>query len=249
VSETMRIWDSLSRTDPAHTKGFKRAGGFSGTAVKPMWVIKRLTEEFGPCGEGWGINEPSFQTVPGNNGEVLVYCTVSGWCGATANVVWGVGGDKVVTYIKANEQYNRLERWENDDEAFKKAFTDAIMNAFKFLGVAADVHMGLFDDSKYVQEVKADFAERLKGNGGVSPEGEDWYGCNGEAGMSAAKAKAEGLGETFDGWLSAVDIIPTMEVWKTWCRDHDDVIKTLPRAWRVQIREAVDARKAELGAV
>ena len=248
MTDKKALWDKLSKTDPAHTKSFKRAGGFSGTAVKPMWVIKRLTEEFGPCGEGWGINEPSFQVVPGNNGEVLVYCTVSGWAGATANVLWGVGGDKIVTYIKANEQYNRPERWENDDEAFKKAFTDAIMNAFKFLGVAADVHMGLFDDSKYVQEVKADFAERLKGNGGVSPEGEDWYGCNGEAGMSAAKAKAEGLGETFDGWLSAVDIIPTMEVWKTWCRDHDDVIKTLPRGWRVQIREAVDARKAELGA-
>ena len=234
------LWDKLSKTDPAHTKSFSRSGGFKGTAIKPQWVVMRLTEEFGPCGLGWGINRPEFQVVP-VGAEVMVYCTVSCWHGTLDNILWGVGGDKVST--------SRQSGTFNDDEAFKKAFTDAIMNAFKFLGVAADVHMGLFDDSKYVQEVKADFAERLKGNGGVNPEGEDWYGCNGEAGMSAAKAKAEGLGETFDGWLSAVDIIPTMEVWKTWCRDHDDVIKTLPRGWRVQIREAVDARKKERGAV
>jgi hypothetical protein len=245
VSETMRIWDALSRTDPAHTKGFKRAGGFSGTAVKPMWVIKRLTEEFGPCGEGWGINEPSFQTVQGNNGEVLVYCTVSGWCGATANTLWGVGGDKVVTYIKANEQYNRPERWENDDEAFKKAFTDAIMNAFKFLGVAADVHMGMFDDSKYVQEVKADFAERLKGNGGVSPEGPDWWNAEGP-GMSASQAKKDGWGETFDGWLGAIAMLPTLEAARVWFKDHDDDVKKLPRGWRVQLREELEARQKEL---
>jgi hypothetical protein len=239
MTNNKAIWDSLSKTDPAHTKGFSRAGGFKGTAIKPQWVVMRLTEAFGPCGLGWGIGKPEFQVVQAG-AETLVYCTVSAWHGTLENVLWGVGGDKVTT--------SRSSGPFNDDEAFKKAFTDAIMNAFKFLGVAADVHMGLFDDSKYVQEVKADFAERLKGNGGVHPEGEDWYGAEGP-GMSAAKAKADGIGADFDAWLGAIDIIPTMEVWKTWCRDHDDVIKTLPRGWRVQIREAVDARKAELGAV
>lgn len=247
MTDHTAIWGRLSKTDPKHTKGFKRAGGFSGTAVKPQWVVSRLTEEFGPVGVGWGNGEPAFQIVPGNNGEVLVYCTVQCWHTSPSNAFYGVGGDKVVTYIKANEQYGRPERWENDDEAFKKAFTDAIMNAFKFLGVAADVHMGLFDDSKYVKEVAADFADRLKGNGGVHPEGEDWYGAEGP-GMSAAKAKADGWGETFDGWLGAVDIIPTVDAWKIWCRDHDEQIKALPKGWRIQIREAVDARKKELGA-
>lgn len=156
-----RLWDALGTTNPAHTKQFKRGGGFSGTAIKPQWVIKRLTEEFGPCGKGWGPYEPCFQVVPGDNREVLVYCTLSAWYMTDGErcTVYGVGGDKVVTYIKANEQYNRPERWENDDEAFKKAYTDALMNAFKFIGVGADVHMGLFDDSKYVQEAKESFAQ------------------------------------------------------------------------------------------
>lgn len=152
------LWETLSRTDPKHTKGFSRAGGFKGTAIKPMWVWQRLTELFGPCGTGWGFNKPEFQVVPGDNKEVLVYCTVCAWHGDKANELWGVGGDKAVSHIKANPQYNRPERWENDDEAFKKAFTDALMNAFKFLGVAADVHMGLFDDNKYVQAMREEFA-------------------------------------------------------------------------------------------
>lgn len=161
-----RLWDELGRTDPSATKSFKRAGGFSGTAIKPMWAFKRMTEQFGPAGLGWGMNEPTFQVVQGVNQEVLVYCTVSLWYSEVDDVqnsvhtpVFGVGGDKVVTHIKANEQYNRPERWENDDEAFKKAYTDAITNALKLIGVGADVHLGLFDDNKYVNQMRQEFSE------------------------------------------------------------------------------------------
>jgi len=158
----LAIWNVLSKTDPAHTKQFKRGGGFSGTAIKPIWIVKMLTEQFGPCGKGWGMDKPEYQLVPGDNRELLVFCTVSGWYVEDGEKcrVFGVGGDKVITYIKANEQYKRPERWENDDEAFKKAFTDAVNNAFKFVGVGADVHMGMFDDSKYVREAEAEFRQR-----------------------------------------------------------------------------------------
>lgn len=163
------LWDRLSRTDPAQTKTFKRAGGFSGTAVKPIYTVQRMTEEFGPCGEGWGINEPVFQVVPGDNREMMVYCTVGLWVGS-GKPIYGVGGDKIVTHIKANDQYNRPERWENDDEAFKKAFTDAVGNAMKYLGMSADVHMGLFDDSKYVTARKREIEDNAKGPEDRSPD-------------------------------------------------------------------------------
>ena len=159
MTDNLALWEKLGKTDPAHTKGFKRGGGFSGTAIKPMWSYKRMTEEFGPCGAGWGVGEPVFQVVPGDNREVLVYCTASIWYGEDRKTVYGVGGDKIVTHIKANAQYNRPERWENDDEAFKKAFTDAITNALKMIGVGADVHMGMFDDSKYVNDMREEFRE------------------------------------------------------------------------------------------
>lgn len=168
------LWDRLGETDPSHTSKFKRGGGFSGTAIKPMWSYRRMTEEFGPCGEGWGVNEPSFQVVQGDNREVLVYCTVSVWYKTEAGKshdVFGVGGDKIVTHIRANEQYNRPERWESDDEAFKKAFTDAITNALKLIGVGADVHMGLFDDNKYVNSVREKIESATKSSAQLKREG------------------------------------------------------------------------------
>ena len=143
------LWLTLGKTDPKHTKGFKRSGGFSGTALKPMWVWERLTAHFGPMGKGWGCFQPSFQVVPTET-EILVYCTVSAWHGSPENVLWGVGGDKCVSVNKYGPSA--------DDEAFKKAFTDALMNAFKFIGVGADIHMGLFDDSKYVAAMEREFA-------------------------------------------------------------------------------------------
>jgi hypothetical protein len=129
------LWDKLGRTDPKHTKGFSRAGGFKGTAIKPMWAFRRMTEEFGACGIGWGINQPAFQVVPSGDGETLVYCTVSIWHGSRDQIVFGVGGDKVVSKRRDGGSFS-------DDEAFKKSFTDAITNALKLIGVGADVHMG-----------------------------------------------------------------------------------------------------------
>ncbi len=161
--DNLRIWNALAKTDPAHTKGFKRAGGFQGTALKPIWVEKQLTELFGPCGVGWGIDEPSFRLVEAGD-ELMVYCTVAGWYvedGKRATV-YGVGGDKVISKNKFGLQA--------DDEAFKKACTDATGNAFKHVGVGADIHMGLFDDSKYVAERRAEFAANDVSTGEEPPK-------------------------------------------------------------------------------
>lgn len=224
MSENTKLWDILGRTDPAHVKKFKRAGGFEGTAIKPMWSFRRMTEEFGPCGIGWGVWKPEFQVVPGHNNEVLVYCTAAVWYrqgDEEIQAVFGVGGDKVVTHIKANQQYNRPERWESDDEAFKKAYTDAITNALKLIGVGADVHMGLFDDSKYVQSMKEEFAEEpvapTKSSAALKREGsweailselrEDFVDCHSTAslanlrGVYREKARSQGWTRA---WLEAL---------------------------------------------
>jgi hypothetical protein len=82
-------------------------------------------------------------------------------------------------------------------------------------------------------------------NVSVHPEGPDWWGAEG-SGMSAAKAKAEGWGETLDGWLGAIPMLPTMEAWQTWCRDRDEDVKSLPKGWRIHLREELENRKKEL---
>lgn len=251
-ADKLALWNALSKTDPAHTKAFKRAGGFQGTAIKPIWIVKMLTEQFGPCGDGWGMDKPEFQIVNGDNREVLVFCTVSGWYveGGQRHTVYGVGGDKVVTYIKANAQYSRPERWENDDEAFKKAFTDAVSNAFKFVGVGADVHMGLFNDSKYVAQVRAEFNEAANDTPPDEP---------------AARTKLDGphtsktaLRKAINDIIAKVRVAQSNEEIDAIQKDNIATIKQANRDWPilltgdpnipedVGLKGAVEVRRAEL---
>lgn len=151
----LRVWDKLSTTDPEQTKKFTRSGGFSGTAIKPIWTIHRMTEEFGPCGEGWGMSQPVFE-VHDAGAERMVFCTVSLWWKQgeiVSTPVWGVGGDK---FLIENKDKNTR----SSDEAFKGAYTDALSNAMKFIGMAADIHLGLFDDSKYIEKVTEEYQEK-----------------------------------------------------------------------------------------
>lgn len=150
MSDNLKLWNTLGKTDPAHTKKFTRAGGFKGTSVKPIYCDRKMTEQFGACGIGWGMTKPEFQVVTLGT-EVAVYCTVGLWHGDHANLVYGVGGDFV-----AKNNKNGLFA---DDEAFKKSYTDALGNAMKHIGMAADIHMGQHDDDKYVTELRREFAE------------------------------------------------------------------------------------------
>jgi len=146
----LEFWERLRKVPKDAQKPFRRANGFNGTAINPMWTIKTMTEVFGACGTGWGIGKPEFTTIPAND-ELLVYCTVTVWYippvagGAQLppSHLVGVGGDKVLT-----KQSNGTLA--TDDEAFKKAFTDAVTNALKTLGAGADIYMGVYDCNKYV---------------------------------------------------------------------------------------------------
>ena len=151
LDDNMRHWAALFSTDPKQTRPFQRPGGFKGTAVKPLWNIMRLTEHFGPMGVGWGTEEPKFNVIDVGE-EVMVYCVLQCWYRdpdaeeGSRGILWGVGGDKVAS--------KRSGSTFADDEAFKKAYTDALSNAFVRLGVSADIHLGLFEDVKYLSNVR-----------------------------------------------------------------------------------------------
>jgi hypothetical protein len=231
------IWDVLSKTDPAHTKGFSRSGGFKGTAIKPQWVVSRLTEHFGPVGVGWGMGEPSFQVINADK-ETLVYCTVSAWHTDRDNVFWGVGGDKVMTQRQSGSFV--------DDEAFKKAFTDALMNAFKFVGVAADVHMGLFDDSKYVQEMRDTFNPRQPSKQ-EETHGPDWPNLVDPSSITSNAAKKdESLVEEFKDVRSRMNFAPTYAGLKSLIEDVTPIVAKFPQTWRRVLWGEYSATLAEL---
>lgn len=150
-----RIWDALIGTDPKHTSTFKRAGGFQGTALRPMWAVKHMTEQFGPIGVGWGFEESEQKIIEAGD-EMLVYSKASVWYADGKQIAhtpgqWG--GDKIAAKRKDGSI-------QTDDEAPKKALTDAALKCLSYIGLGADIHLGQFEDSKYVQQVNQQYREQ-----------------------------------------------------------------------------------------
>ena len=145
MTTKMRIWDSLCKTNPDYTRSVPSSYGKKITSIDPMYQIQCMTETFGPVGLGWKYNvKYTYQ----NNlvfAEVSIhYCVHDNW----------------FEYGPVCSVQNLFKKNGNlDDEAPKKAMTDAMTKAFSHLGMSADVFLGKFDDSKYVQEVKKEFSK------------------------------------------------------------------------------------------
>ena len=133
----LEIWDSVSKTDPAHTTKVNQRGGF--TAIDASYQVMNATAQFGPVGIGWGYTagDPIF-----TSGTVIVPVTV--WHGDRSNVFGPEYGCE------------KFPGERIDTDAPKKATTDALTKLLSRLGFNADVFLGKFDDSKYVQERTAE---------------------------------------------------------------------------------------------
>lgn len=155
MADNLKIWKLLEKTPPSATKKFNK-GTFSGTAYDPIYVDKKMTEVFNAYGIGWRTEEIQWRhAIAGWSEQVKVdphdesiICEVElavkhngEWCRG----IRGVGGTRL--YIR-----RRSGEWVPDEEAYKKAYTDAIGNATKHLGLAADIFEGKFDDNKYVEQ-------------------------------------------------------------------------------------------------
>lgn len=143
----MDLYNSWRKPDKTALKAIS-AGRLKGmTDINPMWRYRVLTETFGPIGTGW-----KFETVRSwveDHGDLgaavfvvvnLYYKTESGW----SEPVEGIGGSKTVS-LESKGLFL-------DDEAYKKATTDAIGTACKYLGLAADVYYAADTMSKYETE-------------------------------------------------------------------------------------------------
>ena len=216
MTNHLELWDKVRRVPQEHLKGFTRGGGFKGTAIKPMWGIHTMTEQFGPCGQGWGINAPTF-TVQAAGNETLVFCTVSVWVTDHKNMVYGVGGDTVVAQFNSGLKA--------DDEAFKKAFTDAVGNALKFLGVGADIHLGLWDGSKYIDEPTEKPAPKA---------------------MPKAEARPEYTRMSEN--IKVINDTGTIEDLRLFYKNNIKTIETFDQGWQQQIMKEFDAAVAALKA-
>lgn len=150
IEQNRSIWDELCFTPQEFIKDFNN-GTYRGKSIAPMFVFKRLTEVFGPNGQGWGWEILAQQNITAPNGDVNAYVTIQGWYkidGQVYKTSPQIAGEKLIyTTAKGRSIF--------DDEAFKKAITDGATKCFTYLGSSADVHLGQHDDMKMAQQINA----------------------------------------------------------------------------------------------
>lgn len=133
------------RSVPAEALKPIKGGRLKGmTDVNPMWRIKTLTEQFGMCGVGWYF-EPTSRFIEYFDNAKEAVATIAGNLyvkqdGEWSKPIYGEGGAKIVAEEKGGLFV--------DDDAFKKAYTDALSVACKSIGIAADVYFEK-DTDKY----------------------------------------------------------------------------------------------------
>jgi len=205
------LWNAVAVTNPNFVKSFTRGGGFSGTAINATYQAQKATETFGPCGIGWGIDilEERYQngapltldgTVVGH--EVIHVLRAKLWY-----LYQGKRGEVIhfgQTPFVGRNKYGFF----TDEEAPKKSMTDAMSKCLSLIGFSADVHLGLYDDNKYVADLRKEYGTDKN----VKPEGKrEGTGKTGGNTITSSQAKelsdllkaAKRTPESLLGWLKS----------------------------------------------
>ena len=150
------IYEKL-RAVPSEAKKAIGGGRLKGmTDINPMWRIKSLTEQFGPCGIGWyyEIKDRWLETCMAKdeitaNVNINLYVKVDGeW----SKPIPGIGGSMLVASERNGLYVN--------DECYKMALTDALSVACKALGMGADVYWQS-DNTKYNDSKRDNYTSKL----------------------------------------------------------------------------------------
>ena len=162
--ENMQIYDAV-KTVPAEARKQIQAGRLKGfTDINPMWRIRVLTEQFGPCGFGWYYTIEREWLEASDTGEVAAFVRINLYIkveGEWSMPIVGVGGSGFV----ANERNGARM----SDEAFKMAQTDALSVACKNLGIGAEVYWAA-GETKYAAQTEQAPATPMRDPTKASPE-------------------------------------------------------------------------------
>lgn len=137
------------REVPQEAQRAIQAGRLKGkTDINPLWRIQTLTREFGPCGVGWYTESEKWVEVQGNERALYIHIKLYiNLGGEWSRPIEGYGGAMILTQEKNGLFF--------DDDAAKKAYTDAISQACRSLGIGADIYWAN-DATKYQQEKAAE---------------------------------------------------------------------------------------------
>lgn len=169
TKDNLALWHKVEKTNPNYTKKAK-VGGNAITSISPQYQIMNVTEQFGSYGSTWGfkdiqldyslVNTPfkreKKEGVYPNQRVVGLEDAVMGLVVFKATFFYPNGEFPIINSISL---FTNNEMTKIDDNFAKKIETDALTKAISKLGFNADIFMGKFDDVRYVEEMKKEFAD------------------------------------------------------------------------------------------
>ena len=181
----LEIWSQVSNTDPDRTKEYKGAGGFSGTAINPTYLVQKATKLWGPMGDKWGyqILEDRFdQGAPIIDTETQIPSGTNFQTHTIKLELWYPtknGTGKVVHYGHTPFVYKNKYGIQMDYEAPKKSLTDALKKCLAMLGFSADIMLGDFENPDYREQQSEKFRiekaeDKVKEEETIAAEHREW---------------------------------------------------------------------------
>lgn len=146
--DNIALWERFADIDPEFAKPIT-GKPYNGTSPNPQYVIRCLTELFGPVGQGfgWRVVAEDFTEM---GGETIHWCRIEFWHTDRANVVESYGQTRAAYVTSRGKQVV-------DEDAPKKSLTDAVVKAASWVGVCANIFLGRWDDQKYVAKVNEEY--------------------------------------------------------------------------------------------
>ena len=145
--DNLELWNKVEKTNPNYTKKANVKGN-NITSIAPQFQLMNATEHFGVYGSTWGFK------------DINIDYTLVPVCGL---VYWSA------TFFFPNGEFpatNSVSIWRDgamtkaDDQFAKKVETDTLTKCLSKLGFNADIFLGKFDDNRYLDEVKKEFAPK-----------------------------------------------------------------------------------------
>lgn len=203
------LWEAHADIDPQYTKAIS-GKAYKGTSPNPQYIIKCLTDMFGPVGQGFGWEVLTEGFTPLGD-EILHWCRIRFW------------HTKREHYYEAYGQTKALMKTRNglmsDEDAPKKSLTDAIIKAASQLGIAANIFLGRWDDQKYVAEVEKEYRRDEQAN---------------KQAPKNVEARA-----TYSALEKEMRLNTTRDDLRRWWRDEEckELRRKLPADWQENLRQ------------
>lgn len=150
--ENLKLWKSVEKTPPDMTK-LVAFGKRKYTTIDPQWQLRVATALWGPYGHRWGMKNLDCKMVETHEGDAQGRYVVSVVL-LKADFFYPVDGKEASFEILNDDKFRA------GDDTLKKLITNTRSKALSWLGFSADVFLGKFDDTAYVEGLKKKFGDQ-----------------------------------------------------------------------------------------